>query len=78
VLVTVRNRTKRKGRGHKKHVKVRGKHSIAAADGTRWSTEERCDGTLTRVDSGRVRVRDLERRKTVVVRAGHSYLARAR
>jgi Ca2+-binding RTX toxin-like protein len=77
VLVTVRNRAKRK-KPPRKRVEVRGKHSIAAAEGTRWMTEERCDGTLTRVDSGTVRVRDLELRKTVIVRAGHRYLARAR
>ena len=80
VLVTVRNRGKRKPpRGkHRRRAQVRGKHSIAAADGTSWTTEERCDGTLTRVRSGTVRVRDLELDKTVVVRAGHRYLARAR
>jgi hypothetical protein len=55
-----------------------GAHSIAIADGTRWLTVERCDGTLTRVDSGVVRVRDLGRHTTVSVRAGHRYLARAR
>jgi hypothetical protein len=41
-------------------------------------TEDRCDGTLTRVLTGAVRVRDLRRHRTVVVRAGHRYLARAR
>jgi Ca2+-binding RTX toxin-like protein len=57
--------------------RVRGKHSIGAAFGTAWVTEERCDGTLTRVRSGVVRVRDLERNRTVTVRAGGTYLARA-
>jgi hypothetical protein len=37
---------------------------------------DRCDGTLTRVTLGGVSVRDLRRQPTVVVRAGHSYLAR--
>jgi Ca2+-binding RTX toxin-like protein len=59
-------------------VEMAGEHSIAIADGTRWLTVERCDGTLTRVDSGVVRVRDFERHTTVLVRAGHRYLARAR
>ena len=44
--------------------------------GTRWLTVDRCDGTLTRVTSGAVSVRDF-RRFAVLVRAGHSYLARA-
>jgi hypothetical protein len=38
----------------------------------------RCDGTLTKVTSGRVAVRDFKRKKTVTVKAGKSYLARAR
>jgi hypothetical protein len=46
--------------------------------GTRWLTEDRCDGTLTRVTNGAVVVRDYKRRRNVLVRAGHSYLAKAR
>jgi hypothetical protein len=45
--------------------------------GTIWLTKERCDGTLTQVTRGVVSVRDLTARKTVTVRAGRSYLARA-
>jgi hypothetical protein len=59
------------------HVKVRGRYSIGAAYGTAWLTEDRCDGTLTRVKSGTVRVLDLVRHRTVTVRGGSSYLARA-
>jgi hypothetical protein len=58
--------------------RVRGRYSIAAAFGTTWVTEDRCDGTLTRVVSGTVHVHDFGRNRTVVVHAGHSYLARAR
>jgi hypothetical protein len=57
---------------------VRGDYSLAAATGTAWVTEDRCDGTLTRVASGTVQVRDFGRGRTVTVRAGQSYLARAR
>jgi Ca2+-binding RTX toxin-like protein len=57
--------------------RVRGRYSIGAATGTAWLTEDRCDGTLTRVDSGVVRVRDRVRNTTVAVHAGQSYLARA-
>jgi len=53
------------------------RHSAATVRGTLWLTEERCDGTLTTVRRGRVAVRDTNRRKTVLVRAGRSYLARA-
>ena len=41
-----------------------------------WITTDRCDGTLTTVLSGVVSVRDFKRHKTVLVHAGHSYLAR--
>ena len=55
-----------------------GRHAAATVRGTRWLVEDRCDGTLVRVRRGRVEVRDLRRARTVLVRAGHSYLARAR
>jgi hypothetical protein len=45
--------------------------------GTAWLTKNTCSGTLTRVRSGSVRVRDLTRRRTRVLRAGQSYLARS-
>ena len=55
-----------------------GKYSAATVRGTIWLTADRCDGTLTSVKRGTVSVRDLRRKKTVSVKAGHSYLARAR
>ena len=54
-----------------------GRHSHATVRGTRWLTVDRCDGTLTRVTDGSVVVRDLRRHRSVLVRSGHSYLARA-
>ena len=57
-------------------VEVTGKYSTGATDGTEWITTDRCDGTLTTVLSGTVRVRDYGRAKTVTVRAGQKYLAR--
>ena len=53
-----------------------GKNSVATVRGTLWMTQETCAGTLTRVREGAVAVRDLRLRRTVLVRAGHSYLAR--
>jgi len=53
-----------------------GRHSHATVCGTRWLTEGRCDGTLTRVTNGAVVVRDFGRRRSVLVPAGHSYLAK--
>jgi hypothetical protein len=56
--------------------RTKGKYSSATVRGTIWLTEERCDGTLTTVKRGSVSVRDLKRHKTVIVKAGRSYLAR--
>jgi len=46
--------------------------------GTIWLTEDRCNGTLVRVRRGSVSVRDLVKRKTVIVKRGKSYFARAK
>ena len=54
-----------------------GKYSSATVRGTIWLTQDRCDGTLTKVTRGTVQVADLRRNTTVTVKAGHSYLARA-
>ena len=58
--------------------KTRGRRSAATVRGTRWLVEDRCGGTLTKVSNGVVKVRDFPRRRTVTVRAGKRYLARAR
>jgi len=55
---------------------TRGRASSATVLGTKWLVEDRCDGTLTRVLRGVVRVRDFRAHKTVKVPAGHSYLAK--
>ena len=57
--------------------RTRGRRSSATVRGTIWTTADRCDGTLTTVRRGRVVVRDFRRKKTVLVRAGKRYLARA-
>jgi hypothetical protein len=55
--------------------RTRGRYSSATVRGTVWRTEDRCDGTLTQVREGSVTVRDIGRKKDIVVRAGKSYLA---
>ena len=57
--------------------RTRGRYSAATVRGTKWTVTDRCDNTLTKVTRGRVAVRDFRRKKTVIVRAGKSYLARA-
>ncbi len=54
---------------------TRGRDSVATVRGTYWGTIERCGGTLTVVRRGVVSVRALHTHRTVLVRAGHSYLA---
>ncbi len=58
--------------------RTRGRYASVAVRGTTWLTEDRCDGTLVRVTVGRVEVFDQVRGRRVTVRAGQSYLARAR
>lgn len=55
-----------------------GRFSAATVRGTQWGVRDRCDGTLTRVQRGVVIVRDFRLRRNITVRAGKTYLARAR
>ena len=54
-----------------------GRFSAATVRGTDWGVRDRCDGTLTVVREGTVRVTDFRRHKAVVLGAGQTYLARA-
>jgi hypothetical protein len=67
-----RLRARAKGR-----YRTRGRHSAATVRGTVWDVVDRCDGTLTKVRRGKVAVTDFRRNKTILLRAGKSYLARS-
>ena len=58
--------------------RTKGRFSAASIRGTIWLTQDRCDATVTRVRQGSVVVRDFVRRRSVVVRARRTYVARAR
>jgi hypothetical protein len=58
------------------HFRTRASNSVITVRGTTWFVSDRCDGTLTRVTSGSVAVRDLHTGRTVVLRAGQRHLAR--
>jgi|GEM_PF-3396761 len=58
--------------------RTRGSYSSATVRGTRWLVQDSCTSTLTKVARGVVAVRDLVKRRTVLVRAPHSYVARRR
>jgi hypothetical protein len=66
-----RLRARSKGR-----YRTRGRHSAATVRGTVWNMTDSCAGTLTTVKRGKVAVRDFRLKKTIVLRAGKSYLAR--
>jgi hypothetical protein len=78
---TTRRRPARRrlwGNANHGRFRTRGSNSVASVRGTAWYVEDRCDGTVTRVSKGRVSVYDSRRRISVIVRAGESYLARAK
>jgi hypothetical protein len=62
----------------KGNFRTRGEYSSATVRGTRWLVQDTCAGTLTRVEQGVVSVRDTARKRSVLLRAGRSYLARAK
>jgi hypothetical protein len=61
----------------KGHFRTRGRNSAATVRGTTWTMTDTCSGTRTTVKTGTVEVRDFTLRKTIRLRAGHSYLAAA-
>ena len=56
--------------------RTRGAYASAAIRGTDWLTADRCDGTLVQVREGVVSAFDLVLKKTVLVNAGQSYVAK--
>ena len=65
------------GNGKGKY-RTRGRYSSATVGGTIWLVQDRCDGTLTVVKRGVVRVKDFVTKKTVIITTGHRYLAKPR
>ena len=57
--------------------RTRGRYAAGSVRGTQWSTADRCDGTLISVQLHSVLVSDLIKHISVLVQAGHSYLAKA-
>ncbi len=66
------------GSDNKGRFVTRGRSAVATVRGTVWLVRDTCAGTLVKVTRGEVSVFDLVRKRTVVVRAGRSYLARTR
>jgi hypothetical protein len=57
--------------------RTRGRYAAGTVRGTKWTTTDRCDGTLIAVQQHSVLVTDLVKHITVLVTAGHHYLAKA-
>jgi len=57
--------------------KTTGRFGAATVRGTVWTIADRCDGTLIHAIRDTVLVQDFVRHVTVILHAGHSYLARA-
>ncbi len=80
--VSQRRRSKRRVRrlfgNAKGSFRTSGRNAAATVRGTRWGVQDRCDGTLVAVQQGRVEVRDLVKRKTIILRAGRTYVAKRR
>jgi hypothetical protein len=70
ILQTLRSRASGRFR-------TRGRYAAGTVRGTQWTTTDRCDGTLIAVQLHSVLVTDLVKHITVLVKAGHHYLARA-
>jgi hypothetical protein len=66
------------GKDNKGRFVTRGRSAVATVRGTVWLLRDSCAGTLVKVTRGEVAVRDLVRKRTVIVKAGHSYLARTK
>ena len=77
-IATAKKRKRRLWGDGSGRFQTKGRHSAATVVGTKWLVEDRCTSTLTKVTRGKVSVRDFVKKKTVTVRAGKQYLARAK
>lgn len=71
-----RHRRRLWGSGHGRF-RTRGRFGSATVRGTVWYTQDACRATYFKTRRGVVNVRNYVKKKTVKVRAGHSYYARA-
>ena len=62
-----------KGKGS---FRTTGRYAASTVRGTWWRVEDFCDRSVVTVKEGAMTVRDLVKKKTVVVKAGKSYVAR--
>jgi FG-GAP-like repeat/FG-GAP repeat len=58
--------------------RTRGQYGAATIRGTQWLVQDKCTSTAFKVKQGSVNVRDDVKKKTVIVRKGRTYTARAK
>jgi hypothetical protein len=58
--------------------RTRGQYSAATIRGTKWLVQDTCTTTSTRVAQGVVAVNDFAKRKTILVKKGQRYTAKAK
>lgn len=75
-LSASRGRSRRLWGNGRGRFRTRGRYATATVRGTIWLTKDTCNATTTTVRQGTVVVRDLAKRKNVVVKRGRSYTAR--
>jgi hypothetical protein len=63
--------------GHCRGCSIGGRHGGGAGQGTTYSVEDRCEGTLIRDIEGTVVATDFDKPRRIVLRSGQRYLARA-
>ena len=56
---------------------TKGNYAAGSVQGTEWLTDDLCEATLIRVTRDRVKVINLVNHRSVEVKAGHHYMAKA-
>jgi len=77
-VTTSRARSRRLWGNGRGRFRTRGRRSVATVRGTIWLQKDTCTTTTTTVRRGSVVVKDLVKRRNVVVKAPRRYVARAR
>jgi hypothetical protein len=67
-----------KGSDNHGKFRTKGRYAAATVRGTVWSIADRCDGTVTHVIKDSVLINDFVRHISLILHAGHSYLALAK
>jgi hypothetical protein len=76
-IVAARKRRRSLFGSGKGRFRTRGRNSSATVRGTTWVQKDTCASTTTSVKAGTVVVRDFAKHRTIVLKKGKHYVARA-